>query len=136
MDRIDGFTNGTGTTISGGAVLQTPEKIIDGCYDKGYIILGESGKLYGAGICKNIGDGAGKTGEINTVLHEIHCDERFVSVVGGNGFAVAITKDGKVYATGNNSYGVLGRWIGVSRGDSNSRYRTAFEWVECPELEI
>ena len=66
----------------------------------------------------------------------MECESKIETIVGGNGFAIGITADGKVYATGNNSLGVLGRWIGVSRGDSNSRYRTAFDWVECPELEI
>ncbi len=33
-----------------------------------------------------------------------------------------------------NELGILGRWKGAPR--SAGRYRTAFEWVECPELEI
>ena len=36
----------------------------------------------------------------------------------------------------SNLYGILGRWKGESRTQPNSRYRTALEWVECPELEI
>ena len=62
--------------------------------------------------------------------------ENVVQIVAGNEFAIAVTKDGKVYGTGSNVNGILGRWIGIDRNSPNSRYKTAFEWVECPELEI
>ena len=64
----------------------------------------------------------------------VETPEKFVDIVGGNSFYVAVTEDGKVYGTGTNVNGVLGRWKGAPR--SSGRYRTAFEWVECPELEI
>ena len=136
IDRNDGYTNGSGKDISGGAFLDTPEKIVNVCSNGAYITLSENGNLYVAGKSNCSGDGQGKYGTVNTILHKVECESKIETIVGGNGFAIGITADGKVYATGNNSLGVLGRWIGVSRGDSNSRYRTAFEWVECPELEI
>ncbi len=51
-------------------------------------------------------------------------------------YFIAIKNDGTVYGTGSNKYGILGRWIGIDRKTPNSRYKTAFEWVECTELEI
>ena len=57
-------------------------------------------------------------------------------LVAGNGFYIAVKKDGTVWGTGLNINGILGRWIGIDRKQPNSRYKTAFEWVECPELEI
>ena len=58
------------------------------------------------------------------------------NIVAGSNFYIVIDKEGKVYGTGSNSNGILGRWIGIDRKQPNSRYKTAFEWVECPELEI
>lgn len=51
------------------------------------------------------------------------------------GWFVAVKSDGSVWGTGSNLYGVLGRWAGGERKVS-SRYKTAFDWVECPELEV
>ena len=59
-----------------------------------------------------------------------------VQLASGNGFYIAIKSDGTVWGTGTNTYGILGRWIGIDRKQPNSRYKTAFDWVECPELEI
>jgi len=135
-----------GTTVCSGrgnesnnspAVLITPEKIISATYNRSFLCLGETGTIYGAGMCTNLGEGAAsKNNDYNGTLHEIKTEVKFSQLVGGNGFAIGITEDGKVYGTGKNSNGILGRWKGVSRGLSNSRYRTAFEWVECPDLEI
>ena len=54
----------------------------------------------------------------------------------GTGFFIAVKNDGSVWGTGSNVYGILGRWRGADRNSPNSCYHTAFEWVECPELEI
>lgn len=48
---------------------------------------------------------------------------------------MAIDREGRVFATGSNSRGLFGRWLNDKRNAINSRYRTAFKWVECPELE-
>ena len=69
-------------------------------------------------------------------MQEIPNIDKIVQIVAGNGWYIAIDKEGKVYGTGSNTYGILGRWIGIDRKQPNSRYKTAFEWVECPELEI
>lgn len=53
-----------------------------------------------------------------------------------NGLIVVVKKDGTVWGTGSNSNGVLGRWIGVGRSTTGSRYKTAINWVRCPELEM
>lgn len=57
-------------------------------------------------------------------------------ITAGNGYYIAITTDGIVLGTGSNQTGVLGRWIGVDRESPDSRYKTATQWVECPELEL
>jgi len=63
-------------------------------------------------------------------------NKNIVQITGGGDAFFAIDSEGRVYGTGSNIYGLLGRWKGSDRTSPNSRYRTAFEWVECPELEI
>ena len=98
------------------------------------ILQSSNGELYGWGRKKLLGM---NTISAESVFKETKLNVNNVSsIVAGNDFLIAITKDGKVYGTGSNLYGILGRWIGVDRKTPNSRYKTAFEWVECPELEI
>jgi len=98
------------------------------------IMLTDAGNIYGWGTENTLGIGSNTTAVINSPrkLNVSNID----SIANGVGSFIGITKDGKVLATGNNSYGVLGRWIGIDRTSPNSRYKTALEWVECPELEI
>ena len=102
------------------------------------LFLTEDGEVYGYGQ-KNI---LGINNISSTITDQIQklsigsSGEKISQIAVGNGYAIAITEDGKVYGTGSNKYGILGRWIGVDRKTPNSRYKTAFEWVECPELEI
>ena len=102
------------------------------------LFLTEDGEVYGYGQ-KNI---LGINNISSTITDQIQrlsigsSGEKISQIVVGNGYAIAITEDGKVYGTGSNKYGILGRWIGIDRKIPNSRYKTAFEWVECPELEI
>ena len=99
------------------------------------IALTDDGKIYGFGKKSKLGKGTTDETflEIFDILPEMN---NVLQIAGGNGWFVVITKDGKVYGTGSNTYGILGRWIGIDRKQPNSRYKTAFEWVECPELEI
>lgn len=91
--------------------------------------------IYGLGNQSLLGLGTTNT-EYLTKPQKINTPEKFIDIVGGKNFYIAITEDGKVYGTGSNSNGVLGRWMGIDRKQPNSRYKTAFDWVECPELEI
>lgn len=108
---------------------------------QGTIALTDEGNLYGWGKKDYIG--LGNKSEYQTYIQTpVLLDTPFLngrrtitSITGGNNFFVVTCSDGTVWGTGNNSSGILGRWIGVERGDSNSRYRSAFTWVECPELE-
>ena len=131
-----GLCNGRGETVDRSPeILPTSEKIISAVFDGSFICLGESGKLYGAGLADYLGENSNETKvSYNGVLHELKSDEKFVQIVGGNHFAVAVTSDGRVFGTGSNQNGVLGRWSGAPR--TAGRYRTAYDWVECPELEL
>jgi len=94
--------------------------------------LDEDGNLWAWGAKKYIG--LGETSEAvsdpTIVLTNVK------QIVCGNGWSIAVKEDGSVWGTGSNQYGILGRWVGVDRGESNSRYKTSYYWVECPELEI
>ena len=99
------------------------------------VILTETGNLYAFGVKSAIGVGTSSL-EYYTTPVKINTMSNISSIVGGKEWYVAVDIEGKVYGTGSNTYGVLGRWIGIDRKQPNSRYKTAFEWVECPELEI
>ncbi len=102
------------------------------------LFLTSNGKAYGFGLKRLLGVAISNE-DVQQIPFEIDFkieNEKVIDVAGGNGWYVATTSDGRVFGTGANNYGILGRWKGVSRGTSNSRYKTAFEWVECPELEI
>ena len=104
----------------------------------GWIIMTSDKKFYGFSNKKILGLKI-ETDEYQSLPIEINFGSdvgNVIDIAGGNGWFVVTTSDGRVFGTGSNNYGVLGRWKGVSRGSSNSCYKTAFEWVECPELEI
>ena len=134
--RNDGWSNGTNHNINGdGEILKTSEKMIDvASTSLSHILLSESGKVYGCGLDSRIGNGKGNLGGVTYELSCIFDKEKVTSVAAGNEFVVCITESGNVYGTGSNVNGVLGRWKGAPR--DSGRYRTAFEWVECPELEL
>lgn len=92
------------------------------------------GKKYTLGL----GTMSAENYDTPTLLDIQYGDEKLKinSISGGNGFYILVTEEGRVFGTGSNKYGTLGRWKGASRNLPNSRYRTAYEWVECPELEI
>ena len=96
--------------------------------------LTSKGRVFGYGNAKYLGIGS----QLNdlTETRELTGINEVEQLVAGNGFYIAVKKDGTVWGTGLNINGILGRWIGIDRKQPNSRYKTAFEWVECPELEI
>lgn len=96
--------------------------------------LTSKGRIFGYGNAKYLGIGSPLND--STPTRELTGISDVEQLVAGNGFYVAVKKDGTVWGTGSNQYGILGRWIGIDRKSPNSRYKTAFEWVECPELEI
>ena len=108
-------------------------------HSQSFIALASNGKLYGWGATNLLGLGSTST-ELNRSAIEISTFNSkgltIQQIVAGKGYFIIVTADGKVYGTGSNQYGILGRWIGVDRNTPNSRYKTAFDWVECPELEI
>ena len=53
----------------------------------------------------------------------------------GTEFMLAIKEDGTVWGTGSNTTGALGRWQYADGKYSESYYKTAFDWVRCPDLE-
>ena len=101
------------------------------------LFLTESGKVYGYGYKNQLGVNINTSEITDEIINlPIGGEDEVSQLIVGSQYALVVTKDGKVFGTGSNSYGVLGRWIGVDRNLPNSRYRTAFEWVECPELEL
>ena len=102
------------------------------------MFLTDDGEVYGYGQ-RNILGINNTSGSITDQIQKLpigSAGEKVSQIVVGNRYAIAITNTGKVYGTGSNMYGILGRWIEIDRKSPNSRYKTAFEWVECPELEI
>ncbi|MFG6319732.1 MAG: hypothetical protein K1W33_07780 [Clostridia bacterium] len=101
-------------------------------------ILTQSNKIYGTGNLSYLGKNAIYTSFISEYTYLT--DGSSIAVGYGendaNGSFAIVCNDGKVYGTGYNGNGILGRWIGINRKQANSRYKTAFEWVECPELEL
>ncbi len=133
----DGFLIGENYIVSqklNGSRINLDENIIKVCSGGAWLFLSDTGNLYGFGNSKFLGDGQGSLGTSVKDIKLINSGNKFVNIVCGSNFAIAYTGDGKVYATGTNELGILGRWKGAPR--SAGRYRTAFEWVECPELEI
>ena len=116
--------------------LNESEKIISvACMNNRNLLLSTNqGRVFGWGEECYLGTGNTTTNTIETNI--IQGLSNVSQIVAGHYWYVAITEDGKVYGTGKNQYGILGRWIGVDRKTPNSRYKTAFDWVECPELEI
>ena len=115
------------------------EKIIDvvSCdsYQSSVIFLTENGNLYASGMRSRIGIGDDSNSFIFDIVR-VESMSKITKVSGGFHFFIAVDDSGRVYGTGDNSNGVLGRWKGTDRNLINSRYRTAFEFVECPDIEI
>lgn len=122
--------------VSGGRELVLTEKMKTGCWNGAMILLGTSGDLYGWGVNAQLGNNKGQDGS-STIdkLEKIDAGHNFVQIVGGNGWAIGVTKDGKVYGTGKNEFGILGKWKNGAN-KVKTRYKTSYTWVECPELEI
>ena len=116
--------------------LGNDETIIDvvNCHVQGALMLTNKGRLFGYGSGKTLGIGKSSGDNVNNQYISSMSD--VIQISSGNGFYIAVKSDGTVWGTGSNTYGILGRWIGIDRKQPNSRYKTAFEWVECPELEI
>ena len=104
------------------------------------LILTENGSIYGCGPEKFIGMNSNSANMVHKPVklsvNNNGKDLKIAKIYSDNHCFIAIAEDGTVWGTGDNKYGILGRWIGVGRGTSNSRYKTALNWVECPELEI
>ena len=98
------------------------------------IMLTNQGRIFGFGSAAKLGIKQ-TSGKVSNQLVSGNLVD-IVQITAGNGFYIAVDKNGKVFGTGSNNYGCLGRWKYGNRQQANSRYRTAFEWVECPELEI
>ena len=115
--------------------LGLPSKIKDAVfYASGIVFLCEDGKIYGMGTKDKLGLGNNST-EIQTTCIYLGIDN-VIQISANPQSCTVVKKDCSVYGTGYNTYGILGRWIGVDRKTPNSRYKTALNWVECPELEI
>ena len=99
------------------------------------LALTDKGRLFGFGKASALG--IGRTDDellTNRLIESSQINgKKITQIVSGKNLYIAVDEDGKVYGTGENLYGVLGRWAGAPR--SSGRYRTAFDWVECPELE-
>ncbi len=106
------------------------------CDSTSALFLTDKGGVLGYGPSSLLGKGSFSTTlepiqDISSLRSYNICD-----VTAGDGYYIAITTDGKVLGTGSNQSGVLGRWIGIDRTSPDSRYKTANQWVECPELEL
>ena len=98
------------------------------------IFLTENNNLFGAGMKNMLGIGNGSS-DIQGNFIKLGLSN-IVSICNNAQGIFAVDKDGKVFGTGLNTYGILGRWVGIDRRSPNSRYKTAIDWVECPDLEI
>ena len=122
--------------------LGLDSKIIDYAWcGKSYdslILLTEKGSVYGVGpeYLLGINSSSASLKKSFIKLNVGNENNKVVSIHGMANAFVAVKADGTVWGTGFNEYGILGRWSGIGRGTSNSRYKTALNWVECPELEI
>lgn len=97
------------------------------------IILTTKGNVYGFGQKAYLGINSNSLELTETIKLPI---DNVKEITAGRNFFIATKNDGSVWGTGDNSNGVFGRWKGSDRYTPNSRYRTAYEWVEFPELEI
>jgi len=130
-----GFTNTKFTLIDNNfwGFESDDEKIIDYKYisSSAAIVLTNKGNLYAWGTANYLGINDPSTAKIISQPKKVL--ENVEQITSGNGFFIAVKSDGSVWGTGSNTNGILGRWAGSPRG---ARYRTAFSWVECLDLEI
>ena len=97
------------------------------------IVLTEEGNVYGWGDKNSLGIGTTST-EIQKTPIKLPI-ENVKEIKTGSGFMLAIKEDGTVWGTGSNITGALGRWQYADGKYSESYYKTAFDWVRCPDLE-
>ena len=100
------------------------------------LFLTDKNRIFGYGPGNRLGLGITDGDKLETRYISSLEGKNIIEISAGTDYYVAVGADGKVYGTGSNLYGVLGRWIGIDRTSPNSRYKTAFDWVECPELEL
>ena len=139
----NGGANGIGRTVTNFTEVRFSDNgdIIGftcGSVGQSFIFTTSNNKYFGFGFKKLLGIGD-SSDDVEEDIVEVKFDlnnSKINGIAGGNGWYVVTTSDGRVFGTGTNKYGILGRWKGVGRGESNSRYKTAFNWVECPDLEI
>ena len=115
--------------------LDTDEKVIDLAMNgttTDLIILTDKGRVFGYG--QNSSIGLGNSTDLHPIV-KLDIDS-ISSISGGNGFFIAVKDDGTVLGTGDNSTGALGRWSNLDNVKIDGRYQTAFQWVECTELEF
>ena len=135
MNGLNSNSYSTFTKYNSEAFGNETVKDIVPCSTTSWIVLTEEGNIWGCGASNDLGIGSTDSGHQVTPI-KVYDKWDIVQITGGLEWFVAVTNEGKVYGTGSNQYGILGRWIGVDRDTPNSRYKTAFDWVECPELEI
>ena len=128
MDKVTQFTKH--------AYSFNGEQIKDIKYMNGRtaMVLTEEGNVYGWGYKKDLGIGTTST-DIQETPIKLPIENVKEIKVGGEMFALAIKEDGTVWGTGSNTTGALGRWQYADGRYSESYYKTAFDWVRCPDLE-
>ena len=116
-------------------VVKSDEKVIDvkTIGMESFFFLTDKGNLYGFGNSKYLGIGSSENVKTDSPIFLLDNVSQFSC---GDAFCIAVKKDGTVWGTGSNANGVLGRWRDSDRTLLNSRYRTPYIWVECPELEL
>ena len=127
-------TNKKYVDISTG-IVEDDEKVIDvkTIGMESFFFLTDKGNLYGFGNSKYLGIGSSENVKTDSPIFLLDNVSQFSC---GDAFCIAVKKDGTVWGTGSNANGVLGRWRDSDRTLLNSRYRTPYIWVECPELEL
>lgn len=117
-------------------VIGSNEKVINvvvGNEENYCLYLTDKGNLYGWGNGRYLGK-SGTAGTMYNIPSKLL--DNVSQVCSGDGFIVVVKKDGSVWGIGDNKYGQLGRWRTSTKTSANSRYKNAYEWVECPDLEL
>ena len=127
MDKVTQFTKHE-YNFNGEAIKDI--KYMD---SRNAIVLTEHGNVYGWGNKKFLGIGSTST-DIQETPIKLPI-ENVKEIKYGYNFAIAIKEDGTVWGTGSNTTGALGRWQYADGKYSESYYKTAFDWVRCPDLE-